>query len=68
MYNRPLHRGRKYFFHYCLQAFSTDEILNCCSKDYFKTNDKQRIIMPKKGNYRKFKKYERKTNVTIYDL
>ena len=35
---------------YCLQAFSTEEILKCHVKDCFKTNGKQRIIMPEKAN------------------
>ena len=46
------------FFHYCLQAFSTEEILKCLIKDFFKINGKQWIIMPKKGKYVKFKNYE----------
>ena len=28
MYYHTLHRGRKHFFRYCLQAFRTEEILN----------------------------------------
>ena len=27
MYDYTLHHGRKHFCHYCLQAFSTEEIL-----------------------------------------
>ena len=27
MYDHTVHRGRKYFFQYCLQAFSSEEIL-----------------------------------------
>ena len=27
MYDHTLHRGRKHFTDYCLQAFSTEEIL-----------------------------------------
>ena len=33
---------------------------NIHKKDCFKINGKQRIIMPKKGEYVKFKNYERK--------
>ena len=43
------------FCPYCLQAFSTEEILKRHIKIGFKTNGKQRIIMPKKGKYVKFK-------------
>ena len=54
------HRGRKHFCRQCLQAFSSEEILKSHIKDCFKINGKQRIIMPKKGEYVKFKNYERK--------
>ena len=46
-----LHRRRKHFCHYCLQAFPREEILIRYIKDYFKINGKQRIIMSKKGEY-----------------
>ena len=39
---------------YCLQAFSTEEVLKRHIKDCFKTNDKQRIIVPKKAECVKF--------------
>ena len=51
MYDHTLHRGRKHFCHYFLQAFSTEEILKCHIKGSFKINGKQNIIMPKKGEY-----------------
>ena len=68
MYDHTLYRGRKYFCRYCLQAFSTEKILKWHVKDCFKINGKQRIIMPKKGEYIKFKNYERKIKspLTIY--
>ena len=59
MYHHSLHCGRKYFCCDCLQASSTEEILKRHIKDCFKNNDKK-IIMPKKGEYVKFKNYERK--------
>ena len=59
MYNNSLHRGRKHFCCFCLQAFSTEEMLKHI-KYCFKINGKQRIIIPKKGDYVKFKDYERK--------
>ena len=45
---------------YCLHAFIIEEILKLHIKDWFKINGKQRIIMPKKGEYVKFKNFERK--------
>ena len=60
MYDHTLHHGRKHFCCYCLQAFSTEEILKHHIKDCFKVNGKQRIIMPKKDKHVKFKNRERK--------
>ena len=37
----------KHFCRYCLTAFSAERILKRHIKDWFKINDKQRIIMPK---------------------
>ena len=34
MYDHALHRGRKYFCYYCLQAFITGEILKCHVNDF----------------------------------
>ena len=36
-----LHRGRKYFCFYCLEAFSAKQILKRHIKDCFKINGKQ---------------------------
>ena len=60
MYDHKLHRGRKHFCRCCLQAFSTEGILKCHIKDFFKINGKQRIKMSKKGEHVKFKNFERK--------
>ena len=60
MCNHTLHRRKKHFCRYWLRDFSKEEILKCHIKDCFKINSKQRIIMPKKGEYVKFKNYERK--------
>ena len=60
MYDHSLHRGRKHFCCYCLQAIGTEKILKCHIKDCFKINGKQTITMPKKGEYVKFKHFERK--------
>ena len=45
MSDHALHRGRKHFCCYCLQAFSTEEILKSHIKECFKINGKQRMIM-----------------------
>ena len=60
MYDHTLHCGRKHFCHYCLQAFSTEELLKNHIKNCFKINGKQRIVMPKKGEFVKFRNQERK--------
>ena len=54
MHDRMLHRGRKHVCGYCLQAFSTKEILKQHINDCFKINNKKRIKMLKKGEYVKF--------------
>ena len=59
MHDHSLHHGRKHFCCYCLYAFITEEILKCHIKDCFKINGKQRIIMPKKAEYVKFKNFEK---------
>ena len=50
MYDHTLHGGRKNVCRYHLLVFSTKEILKRHTKDCFKINGKQRIIMPKKVN------------------
>ena len=62
------HCGRKHFCRYFLQDFSSEEILKSHIKGCFKIDGKQTIKMPKKGEYIKFKNYEKKNKVTIYDL
>ena len=68
MYDKILYPERKHFCRYCLKAFSTEEILKSHIKDCFKINGTQRIIMPKKDEYVKFRKYERRIRspFTIY--
>ena len=55
MYDHTLNCGRKKFCCYCLQVFSSEEILKIHIKDCLKINGKQRIIMSKKGEYVKSK-------------
>ena len=40
MYDHTLHHGRKHFCCYCLQAFSTEEILKCHLNNCFENNSK----------------------------
>ena len=50
MYDHNLHHGKKkHFCRYCLQGFSTREILKRHIKDYLKINGKKRTVMPKKS-------------------
>ena len=51
---------KKHFYCYCLQVFSTDEISKSHINYSFKINGKQMILMPKGGEYVKFKIYEGK--------
>ena len=67
MYDHTLHHGKKCFCGFYLQAFSTEEILKCHIKDCFKFNVKQRIIMSRKGEYVKFKNYE-KNKIIVFNL
>ena len=50
MYDYPLHRGRRYFCPYCLQAFGTADVLKCHIKVCFKIIGKQRMTF---HNYEK---------------
>ena len=49
MYDHKLHRGRKHFCCYFLQAFRAEETLKRHIKDCFQINGKQRIKLPGKG-------------------
>ena len=66
--DHSLYRERKDFCHYCLHTFITEEISKCRNEDCFKIYGKQPIKMPKKGEFVKFKKFERKNKITIHDL
>ena len=60
MYDYTLHRVKKRFCRYCLQAFRTADVLKCYIKDWFKINCKQKIKILQNGEYVRFKNYERK--------
>ena len=62
MYDYSLHCERKHFCRYCLHAFITGEILKLNIKHCLKINGKQKIKMPKKVEYVKFKNFSLKNN------
>ena len=64
-YNYTSNHGKKYFYRYCLQAFSTEEILKHHIKYCFRINNKQRITMSKKSEYVKFNNKERKIKSSL---
>ena len=45
MYQQPLHRDRKHFCCYCMQSFSTPQILKRYANECFEINGKQKIKM-----------------------
>ena len=50
MYDPTLNLRGKQFSCYCLQAFSTKEILKDHIKDCFEINGKKKFIIPKETN------------------
>ena len=60
MFDDTLHCGRKHFYCYCSLPFCAVEILKRHIKDCLKINGKQKIKIPKTGEYVKFKNCERK--------
>ena len=50
MYNKTKHQHRKHFCMYCLQCFSSEEVLNNHKTNCIVINGKQAIKMPEKGN------------------
>ena len=56
MYNH----WRKRFCRCCLHALITEELLTHPVKDRFKIDTKQKIKMPKRSEYVKFRNFERK--------
>ena len=58
MYYHTLHHRKKNIFVVIVYKLLVHkEYYNAILKDSFKINDKQKIIMPKKGEYVKFKYY-----------
>ena len=59
MYNKTKHKERKHFCMYCLQCFSTDEILTKHKSNCMVINGKQAIRMPKEGSIVQFQNYHK---------
>ena len=48
MFDHTLYRERKHFCRYCLQSFSTEEILKLHIKNFFEIKTKERITIRKR--------------------
>ena len=65
LYNQRLHRDRKHFCRYCLQAFSTAQILERHVNDCFEMDGKRLIKIAENSETVKFKDYTRKIKSTL---
>ena len=63
MYNQSKHQHRKHFCRYCLQCFSSEEILHKHTPNCIIINGKQAIEMPKKGSSVKFNNFHKQLPV-----
>ena len=59
MYNKTKEKERKHFCMYCLQCFSTDEILTKHKSNCMVINGEQAIRMPKEGSIVQFRTYHK---------
>ena len=50
MFNQNKHQHRQHFCRYCLQCFTSEEILNKHASNCIVVNEKQAVRMPKKGS------------------
>ena len=65
MYDHAFYCRRKHFYRYCLQAFSTPELLKSYIDDCLKINGKQMIKMLKSHEYVIVENYERKLKLSF---
>ena len=63
LYNETKHQHRKHFCMYCLQYFSTDEILAKHKSNCMIINGEQAIRMPKEGSLVQFQNYHKQMPV-----
>ena len=61
MYNKTKHQHRKHFCMFCLQCFSTDEILAKHKSNCMIINGEQTITMPEEGSTVQFQNYHKQT-------
>jgi len=59
MYNKTKHKERKYFCMYCLQCFSSEDVLNKHKTECIVINGEKAVKMPQKGDNIVFKNYNR---------
>ena len=58
-YNVTKHNEKKYFCMYCINSFSSEDVLNRHEEECKKFNGSQAVEMPKSGEVVKFTNYER---------
>jgi len=63
MYNQTKHEHRKHFCMYCLQCFSSEDVLNKHKTECIVINGEQAIKMPEKGEKIMFKNHSRQLQV-----
>ena len=63
MYNQTNDKKKKHFCMYCLQCFSSDNILDKHKKNCITVNGKQAINMPNKGEKVQLKNYHKQLEV-----
>ena len=63
MFSQTKHQHRQHFCRYCLQSFTSEEILQKHKKDCLVINGKQAIKMPKKGSFVEFTNFHRQLQV-----
>ena len=63
MYSQSKHEHGKHFCIYCLQCFSSEDILNKHKTNCIIINSKQAIKMPEKGSILKFNNFHKQLSV-----
>ena len=62
-YNQTKHEHKKHFCYYCLQCFTSEDILNKHKTDCIVINGKQSIKMPEKNTFVKFENFHKQLPV-----
>lgn len=63
MYNQTLYQHRKHFCMYCLQAFSSEDVLTKHQQNCIIINSVQGVTMPEEGETLQFKNYSKQMPV-----